>query len=144
MRFLPYLALLSIPIFATTLVHDASACGGCFTVTVTPVPSNRAPAPTAPATSHLDEQLAYQYDAMGRRDPFQPLVGGGFVGNDVGGDAPVDVGGMKVVGIVWGSEDKFAMVEDAFRKTTLAEVLAEPTSSVPLCDVLTPGRVPLN
>jgi Rrf2 family transcriptional regulator, nitric oxide-sensitive transcriptional repressor len=27
-----------------------------------------------------------------------------------------------------------AMVEDAFRKTTLAEVLAEPTQSVPLCD----------
>lgn len=26
-----------------------------------------------------------------------------------------------------------ALVEDAFRETTLAEVLAEPTSSVPLC-----------
>src|SRR5262249_31598054 len=28
-----------------------------------------------------------------------------------------------------------ALVEDAFRKTTLAEVLAEPTTSIPLCDV---------
>lgn len=27
-----------------------------------------------------------------------------------------------------------AMVEDAFRQTTLAEVLAEPSASVPLCD----------
>ncbi len=27
-----------------------------------------------------------------------------------------------------------ASVEDAFRRTTLAEILAEPTSSVPLCD----------
>jgi Rrf2 family transcriptional regulator, nitric oxide-sensitive transcriptional repressor len=27
-----------------------------------------------------------------------------------------------------------ALVENAFRKTTLAEVLAEPTQSVPLCD----------
>jgi Rrf2 family protein len=27
-----------------------------------------------------------------------------------------------------------ALVEDAFRKTTLAEVLAEPTESIPLCD----------
>jgi hypothetical protein len=26
------------------------------------------------------------------------------------------------------------MVEDAFRKTTLAEILAEPCPSVPLCD----------
>ena len=62
--------------------------------------------------AHLDQKLTYQYNALGRRDPFQPMVGGEFVGADVGGDAPVDVGGMKVVGIVWGTEDKFAMVED--------------------------------
>lgn len=41
-------------------------------------------------------------------------------------------------------DQALALVEDAFRKTTLAEVLAEPTTSVPLCDVLTPQRVPLN
>jgi hypothetical protein len=62
--------------------------------------------------AHLDQKLTYQYNALGRRDPFQPMVGGEFVGDDVGGDAPVDIGGMKVVGIVWGTEDKFAMVED--------------------------------
>lgn len=28
-----------------------------------------------------------------------------------------------------------ASVEDAFRKTTLAEVLSEPTTSIPLCDM---------
>ncbi len=34
-----------------------------------------------------------------------------------------------------------ASVEEAFRRTTLAEVLAEPTSSPPLCEVPTPrGR----
>jgi hypothetical protein len=62
--------------------------------------------------THLEEQLTYQYNALGRRDPFQPLIGGGFVGDDVGGDAPPDVGGLKVVGIVWGTNDKFALVED--------------------------------
>jgi len=31
-------------------------------------------------------------------------------------------------------DSALALVEDAFRSTTLAEVLAEPTSSVPLCD----------
>lgn len=35
-------------------------------------------------------------------------------------------------------DSALALVEDAFRKTTLAEVLAEPTSSHPLCEV--PGR----
>lgn len=31
-------------------------------------------------------------------------------------------------------DDALALVEDAFGKTTLAEVLAEPSDSVPLCD----------
>jgi Rrf2 family protein len=31
-------------------------------------------------------------------------------------------------------DEAMALVENAFRKTTLAEVLAEPTTSVPLCD----------
>ena len=31
-------------------------------------------------------------------------------------------------------DDALALVEEAFRRTTLAEVLAEPTESLPLCD----------
>ena len=31
-------------------------------------------------------------------------------------------------------DNALAMVEDAFRSTTLAEVLAEPSESIPLCD----------
>ena len=61
----------------------------------------------------LEQQVAYQYNALGRRDPFQAMTGGIFVGDDVGGDAPPDVGGIRVVGIVWGASDKFALVEDA-------------------------------
>jgi len=62
--------------------------------------------------AHLDEHVTYQYNALGRRDPFQSLISGEFVGADVGGDAPPDPGGMKIVGIVWGPTDQFAMVED--------------------------------
>ncbi len=36
-----------------------------------------------------------------------------------------------------------ATVEDAFRKTTLAEVLAEPSDSVPLCETVTPQALKL-
>ncbi|MCX7409447.1 MAG: Rrf2 family transcriptional regulator [Planctomycetota bacterium] len=32
-------------------------------------------------------------------------------------------------------DDALAMVQSAFQKTTLAEILAEPSSSTPLCDV---------
>jgi hypothetical protein len=60
----------------------------------------------------VDEQVTYQYNTLGRRDPFQSMIGGDFVGEDVGGDAPIDVGGMKVVGVVWSDDDKFALVED--------------------------------
>ena len=35
------------------------------------------------------------------------------MGSDVGGDAPPDIGALKVVGIVWGDADQFALVEDA-------------------------------
>lgn len=65
------------------------------------------------SSAHLDDQVAYQYNALGRRDPFQSLVGGEYVGADMGGDAPPDVGGLKVVGVVWGDADQFALVEDA-------------------------------
>ena len=71
------------------------------------------PAAVVQSSEHLDDQVAYQYNALGRRDPFQPLMGGEYVGADVGGDAPPDVGGLKVVGIVWGDADQFALVEDA-------------------------------
>lgn len=73
----------------------------------------KAPAGPGPQTlTQVDEQVTYQYNALGRRDPFQKLVGDLFVGVDVGGDAPPDVGALKVVGIVWGTSDRFALVED--------------------------------
>ncbi len=37
-------------------------------------------------------------------------------------------------------DNALKMVEDAFKQTTLAEVLAEPTSSHPLCELPTPGK----
>ncbi len=66
--------------------------------------------PAEPA--HMEDHLTYQYNALGRRDPFQSLVDGEFVGSDVGGDAPLDVGGIKIVGVVWGATDQFALAED--------------------------------
>jgi hypothetical protein len=116
----------------------AGAVNGPVTVTASPVAAN----PSAPVThpvsnahpiadgnvapvvnavttnttttnvAHFDEHETYQYNALGRRDPFQSLVEGEFVGADVGGDAPPDPGGIKVVGIVWGATDQFALVED--------------------------------
>ena len=65
-----------------------------------------------PAPIPLEDHVTYQYNALGRRDPFQSLMEGVYVGADEGGQAPPDLGGLKLMGIVWGSSDQFAMVED--------------------------------
>lgn len=101
----------SAPQPAAKAVTAAAASGegaGAPVVTAVPQPSQ------APGSglAQLDDHLTYQYNALGRRDPFQSLVDGDFVGVDVGGDAPPDPGGIRVVGIVWGSTDQFALVED--------------------------------
>ena len=93
----------------STTARPASGEGAGAPV-VTAVPQQAlAPGSTL---AHADDHLTYQYNALGRRDPFQSLVDGAFVGADVGGDAPPDPGGIKVVGIVWGATDQFALVED--------------------------------
>lgn len=87
-------------------VAGASATGAPV---VTAVPQS---GPAHANLAHLDDHLTYQYNALGRRDPFSSLVDGSFVGADVGGEAPPDPGGIKVVGIVWGATDQFALAED--------------------------------
>ena len=75
------------------------------------------PVPSAsPSAAHLDDQVTYQYNALGRRDPFMPLVGGRQY---VPIEAPPDVGGLQVVGIVWGAQDKFAIIEDGRGNSTV-------------------------
>ncbi len=45
--------------------------------------------------------------------------------------------GMKLCPLHRRVDNAYAMVENAFRSTTLAEILAEPGQSVPLCEVPT-------
>jgi len=70
----------------------------------------------SPPAARLDDQVTYQYNALGRRDPFMPLVGGAEY---VPIEAPPDVGAMQVVGIVWGTQDKFAIIEDGRGNSTV-------------------------
>jgi Rrf2 family transcriptional regulator, nitric oxide-sensitive transcriptional repressor len=48
--------------------------------------------------------------------------------------------GVKLCPLHRRMDNALAMVEDTFRNTTLAEILAEPTTSRPLCEVST-GRL---
>jgi len=92
-------------------VRTASITPGVTPLTrITPATPKPAPAP-GPDVASVEERVTYVYNALGRRDPFMPLVGGGYVGADEQ-LAPPDIGGIKVVGIVWGAQDKFALAED--------------------------------
>jgi hypothetical protein len=58
----------------------------------------------------MEQREQYVYDSLNRRDPFASLVSGSFE-TEVGTPL-LDVSSMKLVGIVWGATDKFALVED--------------------------------
>jgi len=78
------------------------------------VPGTGASAVEAPKSLDANVLFAreqYVYTSDGRRDPFQSLLDGKFQGS--GDGALVDVGDIHLVGIMWGSADKFALVEDS-------------------------------
>jgi hypothetical protein len=53
----------------------------------------------------------FYYSGLGKRDPFASLLSGDFL--DDGPDGIVDIDQVKLVGIMWGEGDRFALVEDA-------------------------------
>jgi len=66
--------------------------------------------PSSSEERHLLNREVYVYKTVGRRDPFASLLTGEF--ETTVGRPLLDVSSMKLVGIVWGSSDKFALVED--------------------------------
>ena len=68
-------------------------------------------APQSLEASVLFAREQYVYTSGMRRDPFLSLLSGKFQSDGEG--ALADVGDMHLVGIMWGSADKFALVEDS-------------------------------
>lgn len=52
----------------------------------------------------------YFYTSFSRRDPFGSLLKGRFA--STGSDDLLDIGELILVGVVWGGNDKFAVVQD--------------------------------
>lgn len=100
----------------------AAPATGAATQAATAVPAPAAAVPIAPSTaadlpksidaSVLFAREQFTYASDGRRDPFQSLIDGKFQGH-VLESGLVDVGDIHLVGIMWGSSDKFALVEDS-------------------------------
>jgi len=79
---------------------------------VQPVPP--APADTAAAQQSVDgitlREKVYYYQAFNQRDPFQSLIRGEF--EESGELDVVDIYSVKLVGVLSGGMEKFAMLED--------------------------------
>lgn len=96
-----------IPATATAAAQGA--------ITVPGVPAASAAAGETPQSleaSVLFAREQYTYTSGGRRDPFESLIDGKYQSQS-GDGALVDVGDIHLVGIMWGSADKFALVEDS-------------------------------
>jgi hypothetical protein len=94
-----------------TRAASTAGSGAAVVTAVTPEPVG-----AGSSAGRIDEHVTYQYNALGRRDPFQSLLTGEYVPEndpETGKQLPPDPGGMRIVGIVWGPTDQFAMVEDA-------------------------------
>jgi len=95
---------------------DAGAQGTAPTKSEAKVPSNAA----TPVDTMALEQAAsdgvtlrdrvYYYQAFNQRDPFQSLIAGEF--EESGELDIVDIYGVKLVGVLAGGMEKFAMLED--------------------------------
>jgi hypothetical protein len=68
--------------------------------------------PSQEAAAKLQElrRNEFFYQSYGRGDPFKTLVAGKFEGT-TSGDL-VDVSSGRLVGVMWGPDDQFALVED--------------------------------
>lgn len=63
-----------------------------------------------PQDDLLMRRERYFYSSFARRDPFASLVSGSYATTD--GSALLDIGEITLVGVVWGEDDRFAVVQD--------------------------------
>jgi hypothetical protein len=110
---------------AVVVAPNPDAAGSAQAPATAAVLPGQTPAPAAPSGSALSGEIPksvdasvlfarerYEYIGGGRRDPFQSLLEGRFLTQSADGSL-VDVGDIHLVGIMWGSSDKFALVEDS-------------------------------
>jgi hypothetical protein len=98
---------------AATAVPAPAASSALAPGVAIPLPTSGAiEAPKSLGENVLFAREQYVYTSGGRRDPFQSLLDGKFQSQSTDGSL-IDVGDIHLVGIMWGSSDKFALVEDS-------------------------------
>jgi hypothetical protein len=108
----PGAAVVGSPSAAVTSVAASNVGPAALAVPVAGAPATADETPKVLDANTLFQREQYVYQTTGRRDPFQSLIDGRFESQS-GDGALVDVGDIHLVGIMWGSSDKFALVEDS-------------------------------
>lgn len=62
----------------------------------------------------------YFYSSFARRDPFASLVSGEFAATNE--DDLLDIGELTLVGVVWGRDDRFGVVQDSRKRVRVLRV----------------------
>jgi hypothetical protein len=103
-QFLIFLTLLvGLGLFLTALAAEGSAEAA---------PATEASSPSQAAAAEIDKIRSNEffYQSYGRSDPFRSLVDGEFEQKSAA--ELVDVSSARLVGVIWGGDDRFALVED--------------------------------
>ena len=90
-----------------------TALAGTASAESTPEPAEPAGAsPSQEARARINRIRANEffYQSYGRDDPFKQLVSGDY--EQASAQELVDVNSAKLVGVMWGEDDRFALVED--------------------------------
>ncbi len=107
------LVLVSLAALAWLLPADvrAQAVGADSTLVEAEATAGTSPSQEARARLNQIRANEFFYQSSDREDPFKALVSGAYEASD-GASELVDVASARLVGVMWGEEDRFALVED--------------------------------
>ena len=90
----------------------------------TPEGAGAVPDSSLKGTPSTDDLLMhrerYFYASFARRDPFASLVSGEFAATNE--DDLLDIGELTLVGVVWGRDDRFGVVQDSRKRVHVLRV----------------------
>jgi len=100
---------LGLFLFAGTAVHQAEAAGE---EKVADKESMDSVSPSQEARARINEirRNEFFYQSYGKSDPFRSLVDGKFEQHTA--NELVEISSARLVGVMWGEDDRFALVED--------------------------------
>jgi len=112
LRTLKFIVALTLAVSVGVILSAVTDVGAQSTSDPETVDESPSSSPSQEARERINElrRNEFFYQSFGRNDPYRSLIGGEFeaaFANEI-----VDLNSAKLVGVMWGSDDHFALVED--------------------------------